>query len=56
LGTRRTRTNQTRICTAYSKRKRDKKEKEEEVKILTQQCSYRKKRSAKRWVLEKTNS
>ncbi len=32
------------------KRKRDKKEKEEEAKIITQHCSNRKKHSAKRWV------
>ena len=37
------------------KRKRDEKE-EQETKIITQRCSNRKKHSAKRWVVERTNS
>ncbi len=37
------------------KRKRNEKE-EEEVKGITQRCSNRKKYSAKRWVIERTNS
>ena len=39
-----------------TKRKRDKNEKEEEDKVTTQHCSNRKKHSAKRWVVERTNS
>jgi transposase len=38
------------------KRKRDEKEEEEEIKVITQHCSNRKKHSAKRWVVERTNS
>ncbi len=38
------------------KRKRDEKENEKEIKIITQYCSNRKKHSAKRWVVERTNS
>ncbi len=38
------------------KRKRDEKEVEMEVKVITQHCSNRKKHSAKRWVVERTNS
>ncbi len=38
-----------------SKRKKVKKE-EQEVKVITQHCSNRKKHSAKRWVVERTNS
>jgi transposase len=37
------------------KRKRDEKE-EQEAKITVQHCSNRKKHSAKRWVVERTNS
>ena len=37
------------------KRKRDETE-EEEIKVITQRCSNRKKYSAKRWVVERTNS
>ena len=37
------------------KRKKDEKE-EQEVKVITQHCSNRKKHSAKRWVVERTNS
>ena len=37
------------------KRKRDEKDKEE-AKIIVQRCSNRKKHSAKRWVVERTNS
>ena len=41
-----------------TKRKEDKNEKEEEEedKVTTQHCSNRKKHSAKRWVVERTNS
>ena len=39
-----------------TKRKEDKNEKEEEDKVTTQHCSNRKKHSAKRWVVERTNS
>ena len=39
-----------------TKRKRDKNEKEEEDKVTTQHCSNHKKHSAKRWVVERTNS
>jgi len=39
-----------------TKRKRHKNEKEEEDKVTTQHCSNRKKHSAKRWVVERTNS
>ena len=39
-----------------TKRKRDKNEKEEEDKVTRQHCSNRKKYSAKRWVVERTNS
>ena len=38
------------------KRKRDEKEEKEEIKVITQHCSNRKKHSAKRWVVERTNS
>jgi transposase len=38
------------------KRKRDENEEEEEIKVITQNCSNRKKHSAKRWVVERTNS
>ena len=38
------------------KRKRDEKKKKEEVKVIAQHCSHRKKYSAKRWVVERTNS
>ena len=37
------------------KRKRDEKE-EQEIKVTVQRCSNRKKHSAKRWVIERTNS
>ncbi len=45
-------------CILLQKRKRDEKDKEEheEIKIITQHCSNRKKHSAKRWVVERTNS
>jgi len=39
-----------------TKRKRDKNEKEEEDKVTTQHCSNHKKHSAKRCVVERTNS
>ena len=39
-----------------TKRKRHKNEKEEEDKFTTQHCSNGKKHSAKRWVVERTNS
>ncbi len=38
------------------KRKRNEKEEQEEIKITTHHCSNRKKYSAKRWVIERTNS
>ena len=38
------------------KRKRGEDEKEEDAKIITQRCSNQKKHSAKRWVVERTNS
>ena len=39
------------------KRKRNEKEEQEEaIKITVQHCSNRKKHSAKRWVIERTNS
>ena len=38
------------------KRKRDEDENEKEIKVITQYCSNRKKHSAKRWVVERTNS
>ena len=39
-----------------TKRKRDKNKREEEDKATTQHCSNSKKHSAKRWVIERTNS
>jgi transposase len=39
-----------------SKRKRNETEEEEEIKITVQHCSNRKMHSAKRWVVERTNS
>ena len=38
------------------KRKRGVKEEQKEIKIITQHCPNRKKYSAKRWVVERTNS
>ncbi len=38
------------------KRKRDEKKEKEEVRVITQHWSNRKKHSAKRWVVERTNS
>ena len=38
------------------KRKKDEKEEQTKINIITQHCSNRKKHSAKRWVVERTNS
>jgi transposase len=40
----------------FLQRERDETEKEGEVKVITQRRSNRKKYSAKRWVIERTNS
>ena len=39
-----------------SKRKRGEKEEQDNIKITLQHCSNRKKHSAKRWIVERTNS